>query len=124
MKFSVIIAGSRGFDDYELLKERMDRYIGDISTDVEIVSGGAKGADLLGERYAKERGFAIKQFIPDWDGKGKSAGHIRNYDMAQYAQACVVFWDGESKGSHNMYKTAQKKGLSTRLVPYKRVLGV
>lgn len=123
MKFSVIVAGSRGFDDYELLKERLDRYIGSME-DVEIVSGGANGADLLGEKYAKERGLPIKQFIPDWDGKGRSAGYIRNWEMAKYAHACVVFWDGESKGTENMYKTAQKEGLSTRLVPYRKHITV
>ena len=52
--FKVIIAGGRDFSDYELLLEKCDYYLTE-KTNVEVVSGGAKGADILGERYAKER---------------------------------------------------------------------
>lgn len=51
----------------------------------EIVSGGAKGPDLMGERIAADFGIPVRQFIPVWerpDGtKNKGAGFIRNGDM-------------------------------------------
>jgi hypothetical protein len=105
---SVIIAGSRTFDDYDKLKEICDLII--ILTDTEeIVSGGAKGADALGEKYAKETGYPVKRFLADWDQYGKGAGHIRNAQMAMFGDALIAFWDGKSKGTANMIKLAESQ---------------
>lgn len=116
MPFKVIIAGSRDITNYAYISKKMDAILRNVKEDIEIVSGGARGVDCLGERYARERGYAIKQFIPDWDGLGRGAGYIRNAEMADYADACVVFWDRASKGSKMMYETAKKKGLMVRLI--------
>ena len=79
----VIVAGGRDFDNYELLRERCDYFLQN-TKDVEIVSGVARGADLLGERYARERGYTIKRFPANWDLYGRGAGPIRNAEMAAY----------------------------------------
>lgn len=60
--FRVIIAGSRDFDDYALLQDHAD-YMLSRQEDIEIVSGGASGADALGERYARVR-FANSRISP------------------------------------------------------------
>lgn len=113
--FKVIIAGSRGFDNYELLKKRMDKLLQKKKPeDIEIVSGTAKGADSLGERYAKERGYTLKRLPAEWDKYGKRAGYIRNYEMAVYADACVVFWDEESNGTRNMIYSAKVRKIQLR----------
>ena len=117
--FKVIVAGTRTFDDYELLKSKLDFFLKN-QTDVEIVSGTARGADALGERYAAERGLAVKQFPADWDRYGRSAGYRRNAEMAEYADAAVVFWDGKSKGSKHMIDLAKEKGLPVRVVLYNK----
>lgn len=109
----VIIAGSRNFNDYEKLKEVCD-FMLSRQTDIEIVSGVARGADLLGERYAKEKGYQIKQFPADWS-MGKQAGYVRNEQMAQYADAVIVFWDGKSKGSEHMINLAKKHNLKVKI---------
>lgn len=84
--------------------------------EVEIVSGTARGADQLGEKFAKEKGCNLKQFPADWDAYGKSAGYRRNADMAKYADACVVFWDGVSKGTKHMIDLAEKAELDLKIV--------
>ncbi|MBX0320285.1 DUF2493 domain-containing protein [Shouchella clausii] len=113
--FKVIVAGSRDFNDYMLLKRKLDVVLRNrASEEIEIVSGKARGADTLGERYAKERGYAIKEFPADWETHGKAAGHIRNRLMAEYADALVAFWDGKSRGTENMIETAKKKRLQIR----------
>lgn len=109
----VIIAGSRNFNDYEKLKEVCD-FMLSRQTDIEIVSGVARGADLLGEQYAKEKGYQIKQFPADWS-MGKQAGYVRNEQMAQYADAAIVFWDGKSKGSQHMINLAKKYDLKVKI---------
>jgi predicted Rossmann fold nucleotide-binding protein DprA/Smf involved in DNA uptake len=68
----VIVAGTRTFNNYELLKNKLDEFLKDIE-DIEIVSGGARGADALGERYAKEKGYKVTYFPADWNRFGKSA---------------------------------------------------
>lgn len=117
--FRVIIAGGRDFNDYQLLKTKMDSLLRNKSK-VIIVSGGARGADSLGERYAKERGLEITKYPADWDRYGKSAGYRRNEQMAQNADALVAFWDGQSKGTAHMIQIGQSKGLQTRTIRYER----
>lgn len=113
----VIIAGGREFNDYPTLCKVCDRMLSK-SEDVEIVSGGARGADALGERYAKERGYALKVFTADWDKYGKAAGYIRNDEMSQYGDALISFWDGESKGTGHMIELANKRGLKVKISKY------
>ncbi len=110
----VIVAGGRGFNDYELMCEKLDNYLSN-AQDVEIVCGGARGADALGAKYARERGYKIANFPADWDKYGNAAGHIRNQDMGWYADALVAFWDGKSAGTKNMIKfmTSLKKPMKT-----------
>lgn len=117
--FKVIVAGSRGFNNYLLLEQKLSYFLSRFKPeDIEIVSGGARGADQLGERFAKEKGCKIKRFIPDWDSHGKAAGYIRNWEMAKYADACVVFWDQVSRGSKHMIDLARKEGIELRVVLY------
>lgn len=118
--FKVIIAGGRDFSDYDLLSEKCDYYLGK-KTNVEVVSGGAKGADNLGERYAKERNIPVKLFLADWVKLGKRAGFVRNAEMAEYADALIAFWDKSSKGTKHMIDTANEKELSVKVVQYNNI---
>lgn len=113
----IIIAGSRDFSDYRLLKAKLDSLIRD-KEKTEIVSGTARGADLLGEKYAKENEIEIKRFPADWDKYGKSAGYRRNEEMAKYANACICFWDGKSRGTKSMIDLAEKYNLKTIVIRY------
>ena len=112
--YRVIIAGSRDFSDYPALCAFADRFLAG-RANVEIVSGGARGADTLGERYARERGYALKRFPADWERLGRSAGVIRNGEMAQYADALLAFWDGRSSGTRDMIRRAMNAGLTLQV---------
>jgi hypothetical protein len=113
----VIIAGSRTFADYELLCKKCDIYLSSLS-DIEIVSGAANGADRLGEKYARSKGYPIKQFFANWEEYGKSAGYRRNEEMAKYAHALIIFWDRESRGSKHMIDLAKKYNLAIKIVSF------
>ena len=104
----VIIAGGREVHDYSKLLEAIDECQFPIAT---VVSGGARGADALGERYAEEMGLNLKIFRADWETHGRAAGPIRNRKMAENADALIAIWDGESRGTKNMIETAKKLGL-------------
>lgn len=115
----VIIAGTRTFSDYAFMMERMDYFLQNAQHPIEVVSGTAPGADRMGERYARERGYDITLFAPDWDQHGSAAGPIRNEYMAAYATHAVIFWDGVSRGSFSMINLAKQYGLKLRVVKYK-----
>ena len=126
----VIIAGSRDFNDYELLKKSAIEIITKktmLPDLTRIVSGGARGADTLGERFANEMGLEISRFIPDWDGLGKRAGYVRNAEMAKFAVEddndgmLIAFWDGQSRGTKHMIDLANKYGLEVHVVNYKEM---
>jgi hypothetical protein len=117
----VIIAGSRNFcteEHYKRLEAQMDSLILTFGLPDEIVSGTARGADQLGERYARENQIPIKSMPADWDTYGKSAGYLRNKDMAEYGTCLVVFWDGESKGTQHMIRLAGENGLDIVLTTF------
>lgn len=118
-QYRVIIAGCRNFSNYELLKEKCDYLLQNQKKEnVVIVSGHASGADSLGERYAKERGFKLETYPADWKDHGRAAGPIRNAQMANIANALIAFWDGKSRGTKNMIETATKRGLQVAVVRY------
>lgn len=112
--FKVIIAGSREYSDYAALAQRCDFLLSQVSDPIEIVSGAARGADTLGERYAYERGLPCTRFPADWDGLGKSAGPIRNIQMAGYADALIAFPIGKSVGTRHMISSARERGLRVK----------
>lgn len=113
----VIIAGGRDFNDYDLLCRKADYYLSRQS-EVEIVSGTAKGADKLGERYAEERGYPIKRFPADWGTWGNGAGYRRNVEMGNYADALIAFWNEQSKGTKHMIDIAELYKLKIRVITY------
>lgn len=126
-EFRVIIAGGRDFavnpaerEDNNLLYSTMDNLLRNKirSHRIVIICGMAKGADLAGARYAKDRNFHIRYFPAEWDKHGKKAGVLRNDEMAQNADALVAFWDGQSSGTKNMIETAKKHGLQVRVIHY------
>ena len=117
--FKVIVAGGRDFNNYKLLSDTLYKLLDNKQpSQVEIVSGTCRGADLLGEKWAKITDTKIKRFPADWDEYGKSAGFVRNKQMANYSDALVAFWDGKSKGTKNMIELAKRNNLSVRVIKY------
>lgn len=118
----LIVAGGRDFNDYELLKETLGSLQQEYGNITEVVSGTAKGVDKLGEQYANENNIPIKRFVPDWQGLGKKAGHVRNRKMGDYAKEhngmLAAFWDKQSKGTKGMIDYAKKIGLKSVVVYY------
>lgn len=128
----VIVAGGRDFNDKYLMEDNLMEWILDIylenhnkeRVEIEFISGKARGADTLGEMFAKEHGYKVKEFPANWTAYGKSAGYIRNEQMAKYAVSdgnhgvLFAFWDGKSKGTKHMIDLAKKHGLEVNVVNY------
>ena len=115
-KFRVIIFGSRDFNDYEMLELNCNYYFKNKFPNIEIVSGKAKGADTLGERYAENYNLDVKEFPADWDLHGKSAGYIRNKEMGNYADAGIGFHMNNSRGTQYMINILKDLGKPVRVI--------
>ncbi|MBR6045551.1 MAG: DUF2493 domain-containing protein [Ruminococcus sp.] len=89
-----------------------------------IVSGGCKGADISGEKFAEAHGFEVVRFLPDWKTYGRSAGIRRNAEMISYISqserpAVIAFWNGESRGTKFTVEQAKKRGIPVYIYYYK-----
>ena len=114
----VIIAGSRNFKEYQKLKTECNYFLQG-QKNITIVSGDHyKGADKLGIQYANEKGFKLIKFPAEWNKFGKAAGPIRNKEMAVFADVLIAFWDGRSRGTQNMIRLANQKGLRIKVVVF------
>ena len=118
--FKVIIAGSRGFSNYKLLREQCNKFLREKrkTSNIIVVSGHARGADKTGEKYAQDEGFDLEIYPAQWDKFGKRAGYRRNEQMAEVADALIAFWDGSSKGTKHMIDIMNEKKLLVRVVQY------
>lgn len=115
----IIIAGSRDYNNYEEAAKLIDEFIKDIDTNNPvIISGGAKGADKIGEEYAARNDLDCVVYKANWGKYGKQAGVIRNGEMAKNADCLLAFWNGESRGTYNMINTAKKRKLKVRVFNY------
>lgn len=108
----IVVAGCRDYNNYEEAKEYIDFCISKIKKEHTLifVSGGCRGADVLGERYAKENGYKIERHPAEWKKYGKAAGPIRNREMAEISDYVICFWDGKSKGTKAMIEYSVKIG--------------
>lgn len=115
----LIIAGCRDFYDKEIGFEKIDEIAKYIQTrypdhKLRIISGGASGADRLGEAYARNNKIELTVFPADWNSHGRSAGPTRNKKMLDFAMESekpylLAFWDMKSPGTKNMIDISRKE---------------
>lgn len=95
----LIIAGGRDFSDkvfaFEALNQIKEKHTIDL-----VLCGGCRGADFIGQSWALDWGIPIKYYRADWT-LGPKAGPLRNQEMADNADACVLFPGG--KGTEDMF---------------------
>lgn len=121
--FFCLVVGSRTFEDYSLMEQKLDKLLSAYQNrHIVIVSGGAKGADTLALEYAERHGYSTKVFLADWS-KGNSAGYIRNRQMHEYLakqknRGCVAFWNGVSRGTAHNFKLCEEFNTPLRIIRF------
>lgn len=122
MHYNIIIAGSRDFTNYSVVRSSLKKFLLSKQTNEKptIICGMARGADMLGYRLAKQFKLQLKEFPADWNQFGLSAGFIRNEQMAKYAHkhgngVLLAFWDGKSKGTKWMIELAKRYKLEVHI---------
>ncbi len=103
-----VICGSRTIKDYQHVLDAVEKSGFQIT---EVVSGCANGVDRNGERYAELNGLPVKRFPANWEEQGRMAGLNRNVEMAEYAEAVIAIWDGQSAGTAHMIAHSRIRNL-------------
>ncbi len=106
MKVAVI--GSRG-----LIVKDLERYLPKDTS--EIVSGGARGIDTCAEKYAEQNGIPITVFLPEYEKYGRGAPLKRNFQIIDYADLVLAFWDGKSRGTKFVIDKCKEKNKPVRI---------
>lgn len=112
----LIIAGSRSIDSLDMVKTALSQSPWSIGRTGgrpvdRIITGGAEGVDESAEILAESRGVPVDVVEADWDEYGKSAGPLRNEEMAERGDILLAIWDGTSTGTRDMVATALGEGL-------------
>lgn len=114
-KKKLIIAGSRSFNNFKLMRSVLDEEVNSIA---EVVCGEAQGTDSYGKTWAQYHNIPVKSFPADWQRHGSAAGYIRNHEMGDYADELIAFWDGNSPGTKEMIEYMQKLQKPVRIVEF------
>ncbi len=103
----IIVTGSRCFDDYPILSKRLDELLSQ-ETEILLLCGDDGGTDELVHRYCREQGIEFETFTTDWGAYQQAALFVRNKHMLFGANTCILFWDGESRGTKLLQDQAKK----------------
>lgn len=105
----IVVAGCRDYTDYNEAKVFIEDCLKQFrSNDIFIlISGTCRGADQLGEQFAKENGWVVECYPADWKKYGRAAGPIRNKQMIDICDFAICFWDGKSRGAGSLIQYAQ-----------------
>lgn len=118
-KLSLAVVGSRSFRDAAVMRAWIKVCMPDeLPSNVEIVSGGARGTDALARKYAEDEGITYKEFPAEWEHYGKSAGTIRNQEIIEHAEVVLAFWDGNSAGTKDTINKAIRAKKPVIIVPF------
>lgn len=112
----VAIVGSRDFADRALLDATMDAFVREHGAPTGVVSGGARGADTLGQRWAQARGVPCTVLAPEWAKHGRSAGFRRSADIVAAATHVVAFPHPRGSGTQHTVELARRRGLPVTVV--------
>lgn len=117
----IAVIGSRTVTNYKQFKILLSKYLIEQHIDVgsvTFVSGGARGADSLAQRFANEFERPIIVHEALWDLYGKAAGYIRNVDIVKDADIVIAFWDGVSKGTKHSIDLAKKQNKIVEIIKW------
>lgn len=104
----IIVAGSRDIDNYFTLRNVLDKHLRG-RKNVTIVSGHARGVDLMAEYYARMCDLPLEVYPADWKKYGNRAGMVRNAEMAEVADELVAILDGQSRGTAAMIRMMRRR---------------
>jgi hypothetical protein len=114
-KTSVLVCGSRDWSDKDAVANKLADLAG--LPAVEIIHGGARGADSMADEIARLYGFSVRVFPADWNRYGRRAGFLRNLEMLdQRPNLVIAFQRNASRGTQHTINEARKRGIPVEVV--------
>ncbi|CAM4332213.1 DUF2493 domain-containing protein [Nocardia ninae] len=115
MSARILFTGSRRWTDYDLLKRVLVSVWTQLGCppDLELVHGGARGADRMAAAIWSGLGLPVRTVPADWDRYGKPAGVIRNQqmvDLGGYVHAVAALLPG-SRGTHDCVRRIERAAI-------------
>ena len=113
--FVVLVAGSRDWMDEATIDGALSGcWAKNLS--VEVLHGGARGADLMAASVARCLGFTVRAFPADWKTHGKRAGILRNLAMLDEKPDLVIaFQRNGSRGTQHVIDEARRRGIPVEI---------
>ena len=87
----------------------------EISKVTQVVTGGARGIDSYGIRFAKKYQRPLTIFQPEYSKYGRSAPLIRNIDIVRIADLIVAFPSKNSRGTYHAIREAKKRDKNKKI---------
>lgn len=106
----LLVCGGRDYKD----QDRMNKVLSKIKKDwkeIEIIHGGASGADSLADDWARVHKVKRTPYYAKWKTHGKSADPIRNKQMLEDGKPDIVVAFPGGKGTENIIAIAEKAGV-------------
>lgn len=111
----MLFCGSRDWRDEYAIWEQLEK----LPEGTVIVHGAARGADTIAGAVAERMGFEVEAYPAEWRKFGRSAGPIRNRQMADSGiDLCVAFHEdiANSRGTADMVNVCRKRGIPVEII--------
>lgn len=105
----VLVCGGRDYADKMALWHTLDAFGPPEIT--EVISGMARGADMLAAEWAIRFKFTLHKFPADWEKHGKRAGMVRNQQMLDEGKPDAVIAFPGGRGTADMVRRAERAGI-------------
>ena len=106
----VLVCGGRDFNDRKLLFKTLDDLYESCSGIIEIVSGGARGADELAEHWSRSCQVKRTIYPAKWVLLGRQAGFSRNHEVLDNEKPDLIVAFPGGKGTTHMVAIARQGG--------------
>lgn len=107
----VLITGSRDWFDYPAIKDCLSA-LAATESPVEVIHGGARGADYYAGVAARTLGLVVSVYPADWSVEPRRAGILRNLQMLDTRPDLVIaFQRNGSRGTQHTVDEAKRRGI-------------
>lgn len=113
----IAVVGSRDFNDAMYMYQVLDDIIARKLPDVVIVSSNNPGADTLAIEYAQFNGIPYVECEINREKYGRDAFRIRNEQIVEESDFCVVFWNGESSSIQHLIDLCKMQHIGVQVIP-------
>lgn len=114
----VLVCGGRNWQDRDTVWQALYAIPADCGDLIlEIIEGGANGADRFARQWAEHCGVPVRTFYADWVKDGRAAGPIRNQRMIDDGKPDLVVAFPGGRGTADMVRRAKAAGIEVREIP-------